>query len=200
LNTLVNFESALPSIHGQFSVGVNTLGHTNKHKSVSGELIFEGVADVRNDVDELYYIESVKAAATGMVTLTFKLDKVRCLATPATFELDVSTMHVRALPQVVDGKSLRLRADQMLEDAELIDVVRSCLGGGDMKKTELIVAATSQSSGSKRRVRCVVDRYCSSDPADSRAPWIETYVRQNNSRLVSLNALFKDSWQNNRGV
>ena len=97
-------------------------------------------------------------------------------------------------------KSLRLRADQMLEDAELIDVVRSCLGGGDMKKTELIVAATSQSSGSKRRVRCVVDRYCSSDPADSRAPWIETYVRQNNSRLVSLNALFKDSWQNNRGV
>lgn len=134
------------------------------------------------------------------VTLTFKLDKVRCLATPATFELDVSTMHVRALPQVVDVKSLLLRANQMLEDAELIDVVRNCLGSGVMKKTELIAAARSQSSGSKRRVRCVVDRYCSSDPADPHAPWIETYVRQNNTHLVSLNTLFKDSLQNNRGV
>jgi hypothetical protein len=27
LNTLVNFESALPSISGQFSVGVNTMGN-----------------------------------------------------------------------------------------------------------------------------------------------------------------------------
>jgi len=69
-----------------------------------------------------------------------------------------------------------------------------------MKKTELIVTATTQSSEGKRRVRCVVDRYCSSDPADPHAPWIETYVRQNNTRLVRLNTLFKGSWQNNRGV
>lgn len=176
------------------------LGHTNKHKSVSGELMFEGVADVRNDVDELYYIESVKNASSGLSTLTFKLDKVRCLATPATFELDVSTMQLRSLPQVVDVKLLRLRAEQMLEDAELIDVVRNCLHYGSMKKTELIVAATSQSSVGKKRIRCVVERYCSSDPADPNAPWIETYVRQNNTRLVSINTLFKDSQHSAEGV
>lgn len=176
------------------------LGHTNKHKSLSGEWVFEGVADVRNDVDELYYIESLKDEATGLTTLTFKLDKVRCLATPATFELDVSTMQVMALPQVVDLKSLRLRSEQMLDDAQLIDAVRHCLGNGSMKKTELIVAATSQSSAGKHSVRRVVERYCSSDPTDPHALWIETYIRQNNTHLVSLNTLFKDSKQKAKGV
>lgn len=176
------------------------LGHTNKHKSLSGEWVFEGVADVRNDVDELYYIESLKDEATGLTTLTFKLDKVRCLATPTTFELDVLTMQVRALPQPVDMKSLRLRSKQMLDDAQLINAVRHCLGDGSMKKTELIIAATSQSSVGKHSVRRVVERYCSSDPTDPHALWIETYVRQNNTHLVSLNTLSKDSQQKADGV
>ena len=45
------------------------LGHTNKHKGTDGKLIFEGVGDVRNDVDELLYIESTEKDASGGVML-----------------------------------------------------------------------------------------------------------------------------------
>ena len=166
------------------------LGHTNKHPNISGELVFEGVADVRNDVDELYYIESAKDSVTGMVTLTFRLDKVRCLAVPATFRLDTATRKLTALPQVVDIKSLRRRTEQMREDAEAIEAVRRCLEGGSMQKTELIAAAALLSSAGKRRIRSVIERYCSHDPDDQHAPWFETYIRQNNVRLIGLNPVF----------
>lgn len=166
------------------------LGHTNKHPNIAGELVFEGVADVRNDVDELYYIESAKDTGTGMVTLTFRLDKVRCLAVPATFKLDTATRELTALPQVVDVKSLHRRAEQMREDAEAIEAVRRCLAGGSMQKTELIASAALLSSAEKRRIRSVIERYCSHDPDDRHAPWFETYIRQNNVRLIGLNPVF----------
>jgi hypothetical protein len=37
LNTLVNFESALPSISGQFSVGVNTLEGADRNLRIAND-------------------------------------------------------------------------------------------------------------------------------------------------------------------
>ncbi|MFN5724994.1 MAG: hypothetical protein ACK47O_14415, partial [Betaproteobacteria bacterium] len=78
------------------------LGHTNKHLGADGRPVFEGVGDVRNDVDELFYIEAIRDESSGLVTMTMKPDKWRCNVEAATFELDTRSMTMRALPQPVD--------------------------------------------------------------------------------------------------
>ena len=53
------------------------LGHSNKNLSNDGKLIFEGVGDNRNDVDELMYILSSVSNDTNHITFTITPDKVR---------------------------------------------------------------------------------------------------------------------------
>jgi hypothetical protein len=162
------------------------LGHTNKNRGQDGKLIFEGVGDVRNDVDELIYIESSDKDGMGIVTMTMRPDKVRCVVKETTFRLDTRTMEVKPLPHVVDVEALRRHAEQMREDAEAIQAVTHVLRVGGMPKFKLIEEVAAQSGIGVRTVRNVVNRYCGSEKEDRRALWIETYFRANNTRYVSL--------------
>lgn len=162
------------------------LGHTNKHRGPDGNLIFEGVGDVRSDVDELIYVESIKDH--DAVIITAKPDKVRCFAEEATFRLDLATMNVRALPYVVDVAE-RLRVEQQRrEDADVIEHVRATLkaAGGGMAKTALVEKTAAASGVGQKKVRSVVNRWLGSDPDDTRALWIETYISATNTLRVSL--------------
>ncbi len=162
------------------------LGHTNKHRGPDGKLIFEGVGDVRNDVDELLYIESIKDRDS--VTMTVQPDKVRAIVREATFRLDLVTMAVHALPHVVDVAERLRMAKHRREDADLIEHIRAALkqAGGGMTKTALIEQVAATSGVGQKTVRGVVNRYLGNDPADTGALWIETYVRATNTRRVSL--------------
>ena len=162
------------------------LGHTNKHKGTDGKLIFEGVGDVRNDVDEMLYIESTERDPTGIVTLTMRPDKVRCAIREGTFTLDTKTMEVRALDYVVDVAAIQAAQRHQAEDASLIECFTNALAKGGMKHTELIDAVLNTSDAPRRRVQEVFDRYCSITPGDSRARWIETRMRLNNTRHIAL--------------
>lgn len=162
------------------------LGHTNKHKGVDGKLIFEGVGDVRNDVDELIYIEATDKDPNGVVTLTMRPDKVRCAIREATFTLDTRTMEVRALDHVVDVSSILAATRQQQEDAQLIACFREALRRGGMKHTDLIDGVIKASGATRRRVQDVFDRYCSEQPSDGHALWIETRMRVNNTRHIAL--------------
>ena len=162
------------------------LGHTNKNRCADGKLIFEGVGDVRNDVDELLYIESTGKDGIGMVTMTIRPDKVRCVVKEATFRLNTHTMEVTALPVVVDVEAMRRRAAHLKEDADLIQAVKHALRNGGMPKFRLIELVAASSGVGQRTVRTVVARYLGSDTADEKALWIETYIRSNNTRLIEL--------------
>lgn len=162
------------------------LGHTNKHKGLDGKMIFEGVGDVRNDVDELLYIDATEKDPAGVVTLTMRPDKVRCAIREATFELDTRTMQVRALDRVINVASILAAKRQQEDDKALIDIFVGELAGGGMKHTELIDRVVKASDSPRKRVQAVFDRYCSQDLNDSGALWIETRMRLNNSRHISL--------------
>lgn len=162
------------------------LGHTNKNKNSDGQLVFEGVGDVRNDVDELYYIDSVKDPLKGIVTLTFRIDKTRCKAVPSTFELELATLVIRALPKVVDVKEIQHRKEQLVKDADAIQAIKQCLLIKEMKKTELINLVVNESGLGRRHIVQVVDRYSSQGSEEADALWVETYVSQNNARVLSL--------------
>lgn len=162
------------------------LGHTNKHKGVDGKLMFEGVGDVRNDVDELIYIEATDKDAAGVVTLTMKPDKVRCAIKETTFTLDTKTMRVQPLDHVVDVAALLDAQRRQQEDAELIEQIRSALDRGGLSHTDLVARVATTSGESRRAVQRVVDRYCGQETTDTSALWLETRLRLNNTRNISL--------------
>lgn len=162
------------------------LGHTNKHRGVDGKLMFEGVGDVRNDVDELIYIDATDKDPRGVVTLTMRPDKTRCVVRETTFEIDTKCMEVRALDRVVDVAAMVEQKRQLEEDQALISCVRSALARGGMKHTELRDIVVADSGRSRKNVVSVIDRYLSYDVDDPQALWIETRFRVNNTRHISL--------------
>jgi hypothetical protein len=162
------------------------LGHTNKHRGPDGKLMFEGVGDVRNDVDELLYIEAGEKDAAGMVTMTIKPDKARCVVREVSFQLDTATMQVIELPRVVDVAAELADRKQREEDAELITATCAALASGGTTHSELIKRVCADTGQGRNAVAKVVNRYLGDDPSDERALWLETRIRLNNTRHVSL--------------
>lgn len=162
------------------------LGHTNKHKGPDGKLVFEGVGDVRNDVDELLYIEATEKDPAGMRTMTIKPDKARCAIKEATFQLDTSTRELRLLDRVVDVSAVLREKRQREEDQALIDVVTNVLSAGGMNHTVLVDRAIKESGRSRATVDRVITRYLSDELGDPHALWLETRLRMNNSRHIAL--------------
>lgn len=164
------------------------LGHTNKHKGTDGKLIFEGVGDVRNDVDELIYIEATEKDPLGLVTLTMRPDKVRCAVQERSFQLDTRTMQVRALDEVVDVHSMLEAKRQREEDQAIVSEVLAALHGGGMNYTALLDRVYDRVKGggrSRKAVEAVINRYLSEDVADPRALWVETRLGFKNIRHIS---------------
>ncbi len=67
-------------------------GHANKHRDSDGNLVFEGVGDVRSDSDDLIFFEKVKNT-DGSLNVTTVVDsdkgaKVRGLFKPISFNID----------------------------------------------------------------------------------------------------------------
>lgn len=162
------------------------LGHTNKHRGPDGKLVFEGVGDVRNDVDDLFYIEAGDKDSAGVVTITIKPDKARCVVREVSFRLDTKTMEATELPQPVDVAALAADRRQRELDADLIEAIRGALTGGGMLHTELIKRVCADTSRGRNAVAQVVNRYLGDDPSDPAALWLETRLRTNNARHVSL--------------
>jgi hypothetical protein len=162
------------------------LGHTNKHRGPDGKLIFEGVGDVRNDVDELLYLESTPKAQDGTVTMTLKPDKVRCVTREATFVLDTHTMTLRAADRVVDVGAILAAQRQRQADEPLIACIRAALASGGMPFDALKKAAMAETGEGRNRVSQVIEAHCGDDPSDANALWIQTRMRTNNTRYISL--------------
>lgn len=161
------------------------LAHTNKHIGLDGKPMFEGVGDVRNDVDELFYLDATDKDERGIRTLTLRPDKTRCAVKAVTFMLDTTDMTMRALDRVIDVQEMERTRRQQEQDREVIDAIDEALLGGGMNRTELIELASTTSGHGAKSVRKVLDRYCSEDTSDTKALWMVTNVRVNNSRYIS---------------
>lgn len=166
------------------------LGHTNKHKGLDGRLVFEGVGDVRNDVDELIYIEASEKDADGRVTLTMTPDKVRCKAAPLTFQLDTVNMELRQVDRVVDVSAMNEASSRRKADQAVIDLVLKALRPNGKTRTKLVdeVHDGARALGrSRREVERVIDEYCGTGQASTTALWIEHRMLQNNTRYITRN-------------
>lgn len=164
------------------------LGHCNKQRTPDGKLVFEGVGDVRNDVDELIYVESSEKDAAGCVTITMTPDKVRCKAQPLTFRLNIETMDLQQIDKPVDVRALNEAAQRRRADAEVIDLVLAALKPNGKTRTKLIdeVHDAARPLGkSRREVERVINDYCGTSAASSTALWVEHRMLQNNTRYIT---------------
>lgn len=164
------------------------LGHCNKHKDVTGKLVFEGVGDVRNDVDELIYIQSSDKDAAGRVTLTMAPDKVRAKIKPLTFRLDTVTMVLEQVDEVIDVAAVNEATQRRKADQAVIDLVLAALKPNGKTRTKLVDEVHDAARGlgrSRREVERVIDEYCGTSEASKTALWVEHRMLQNNTRYIT---------------
>jgi hypothetical protein len=104
------------------------LGHTNKYKGEDGNQIFEGTADLRNDLDELIYLDSFNSGAT--LEVTTRPDKVRAEFAPKSFVIHLPDRRVTE-PECVLNILKK-------EDRELLDLIKAAITEGQTSQKDII--------------------------------------------------------------
>ena len=102
------------------------LGHTNKYRDENDDLIFEGVGDVKNDTDELIYLESFRVPNSFKTVLRSYPAKVRAAIEPVCFQIEWDRDHgpkVTRLDELVDVKSLALRDREIIKEEHVVKFI-----------------------------------------------------------------------------
>lgn len=114
------------------------LGHVNKYAGTDGKTIFEGTGDLRNDLDELIYLDVYKDEGNNILEVTTRPDKVRADFKPKSYQI-----HLNDDRKVVEPSSvIRIRT---AEEREILESIKlAILDGNETQKA--IVAAVQQST------------------------------------------------------
>jgi hypothetical protein len=166
------------------------LAHTNKNKGLDGRPIFEGVGDVRNDVDELIYFAATSPDIHREITVTATPDKVRCVMPQAiSFKANVDTREVQALDKPIDVTAIRDRERQEEEDAPVLVLFKEALkqAKAGINSTTLVDTVSRQTSAmSSRQVLACFERHVTSDPDNRKALMLATRGLHN-AKVITLN-------------
>ncbi|WP_062308645.1 AAA family ATPase [Polynucleobacter sinensis] len=154
-------------------VTVICLGHTNKHQDNAGKLVFEGTGDIRNDVDELYYLVSEKI--DGGLRVSTDMDKCRAEVKDITFTINGKDRIIQIIPYE-DIKLKKALSDQLAKDQPMINFIKKSLMIKERSPTELEAVAKTMGNGfTRRNIDKVLRAYSSGD-----APlWIATKAPKN---------------------
>jgi hypothetical protein len=77
------------------------LGHSNKYRGEDGKQVYEGTADLRNDVDNLIYLNSVKNELTNRLEITTQPDKIRADFQPRSFFVNLADRSIEEPDEVI---------------------------------------------------------------------------------------------------
>jgi hypothetical protein len=166
----------------QCGATVILLAHTNKHAGVDGKLIFEGVGDVRNDVDNLSYLESTADVAPDRCkTVTLRHDKVRAKMRALSFKMNTETRAIEFLDNPVDVKAEEKARKEYFEDAPIIAAVRGSLLNGPRNFTELRNEVAGFVGVGRKKVGDAIHKY-----AEKSKIWTIEPMATNNVHVVTL--------------
>ena len=131
------------------------LAHTNKRPEIDGCYLFEGVGDVKNDCDNLFYLLPMKND-DGSLTVTVDLgdnSKKKALLEPCSFIIQpdrtVNLSEEYATPEFVKSYE---------QDKTAIDVILSILGDEALNESRLLEQAHQQGI-SRRNCRRILRSY-----------------------------------------
>lgn len=125
------------------------LGHTNKHKDDEGNTVFEGTGDLRNDVDELIYLDCFKNETDGTLEVTTRPDKVRAVLAPRTFIIDLK--NGRKVSE--SGYVKRVIAK---EKREVLELFKEAINAGCESQTELLDYVEPKVTHGRKKLRTML--------------------------------------------
>jgi hypothetical protein len=127
-------------------VTICLLGHCNKYKDDNGNPIYEGTADLRNDSDDLIYLDSCMNEATGCLEITTRPDKVRAEFAPISFVIDLKNdREVREQAAVINIISK--------EERELIDLIKAAIREGNHSQKDIIAWVKDKTTAGDKKIR-----------------------------------------------
>ena len=154
------------------------LAHTNKHKGDDGKDVFEGTGDLRADVDEMIYLESVRHGDNSL-TISTRPDKTRGDFQPVTFEM-AKDRTITLSNEFRDIAKEREAQRQRERDDDYIEFIKEALCDGCVTQNQIVKYC--KGFGAKK-IREVLKRYSH----ESRQIWQATRREKNswNYKLVN---------------
>jgi len=124
------------------------MAHTNKYKDENGSPMYEGTVDLRNDCDDLIYLNHTVDVAAGVQMVTSKPDKVRARFKPRSFKIDLVTREVTDCDEVVPIYSQDYQ--------EILKAVMVAVRGGASIQKDVVACVKASTSHGERKVRNVL--------------------------------------------
>ncbi len=122
------------------------LGHCNKYKDDDGKAIFEGTADLRNDLDELIYLDSFFNESKNCLEITTRPDKVRAEFKPVSYVIDLANdRQVRESDVVFNIFSA--------EERGLLDLIKDAIREGSHSQKDIIDWVKGKTTSGERKIR-----------------------------------------------
>ncbi len=139
------------------------LGHCNKYKDEDGKHIYEGTADLRNDIDNLIYLDSFLNEQTNILEVTTRPDKVRAEFNPVSFNIDKNN----SLKVTMTDKIINILPD---EDREIIDLAKLGIADGNESQGEIIGYIKERLNGiGDRKIKSKLKLYSTGPRAELKA-------------------------------
>jgi archaellum biogenesis ATPase FlaH len=174
------------------------LAHTNKHRNEAGGLIFAGTADVVDDCDCAYTLDTVTSnTEAGVKSVKFENFKARGdNAVEEVYQYDISDgmSYVAKLESVQllskEEKQLALKrkaVDGLLaRNADAIKVIERLIRSGTTKKTEIIKAAGDDGISKAKTIKVLREHEGANLIVGQR--WTVTIIEKN-SHVYKLNLI-----------
>ncbi len=132
------------------------LGHCNKYKDDEGNSIYEGTADLRNDLDEMIYLDSSMNVSSNQLEITTRPDKVRAEFSPISFIIDFN--NDRKVSQL--NNVLKIVSN---EERELLELITSAISAGNNSQKSIIESVRGKTTVSDKKIREKLLFYSSCD-------------------------------------
>lgn len=122
------------------------LGHCNKYKDDEGRPIYEGTADLRNDLDELIYLDSSMNESANQLEVTTRPDKVRAEISPISFVIDFNDN--RKVSEVDNVIKILPK-----EERELVELIKDAINAGNYSQKLIIEYVKGKTTVGDKKIR-----------------------------------------------
>ena len=121
------------------------LAHTNKYTGEDGKQIFEGTADLRNDLDELIYLDSFKNESNNTLEVTTRPDKVRAEFAPKSFTIHLPDRSVTEPDAVINILAK--------DDREILNLAKEAIASGLQKQKDIVDYVVTRTEHGAKKIR-----------------------------------------------
>lgn len=128
------------------------LGHCNKYRDENGRPIFEGTADLRNDLDELIYLNSVQLDNPKRLEVTTDPDKKRAEFNPKSY-----IVYLDDNRRVVES-SVRLQIIRP-DVRAVVELIKAAITDGNTSQKAIVEFVTERCEHGPKKVKQILHEY-----------------------------------------